>query len=812
MRMKLLLTLLISLISLSLFSQQVNEYYKITGVVQDTDAHSPLQFVTVTLQDINTKEIIGDITNKKGEFELSVPNGKYYCIVESLSFSPFIIRSLSIDQDLELGVIELKANYEQLDEVEIVAKSNLIDYRFGKKVYNSSKDIANVGGNAITVLENTPSVRVDDQGNISIRGNTAMVLVNGKPYGGANSNADVLSLIPANTISKVEVISQSAKYDAAGGGGILNIILKKRVDEGYNGTIEVHGGIPDNDGISTFINYKSDKINIFSTASFNHLLRIKDTEIDQIFLDDDQNPTGNFHQTREDNRQRNSFLFNLGSDFYIDDKNTLTTSLLFTNTNKNYDSELFLDDFQPVGDLIRSSFRNADENSDETLLEAFINYSTKFNEKGHILDLNFKYDNNIADNQTFIKNFETFPGNEVTEQQYLKNESVNNYNFQLDYSLPIKEDAKLEAGHKSSFRNYENDFTASNLNPVTGIFQVIPEFTSIINYEESIYAFYLNYSKELEKVSFSVGLRTEITNTEINEKNTNQSFINDYTDLFPSVIIGYNFNNKNNLSFNFSRYIDRPTISQLNPFNSFTDERFILVGNPFLNPYYTNYFQLEHYQEFEKITLISAFYYSNSTDRILNILEKTGNQTIDGFDVYRRIPINNGNLNYTGIEVSATYSPTKKIKLFGLLSPYYADLSNTRDNAYDYNDIIWYGNFRVLLRLTNTLRFQMDYTFQTPQKTAITELASFQYSNLTLSKDFFEGKATLTFKINDVFHSREAIYKSLEANTITNRNFIFDTQYLLSFSYRFNKAKRRNSNNRAKDIDKNVFEIEDNIK
>ena len=125
---------------------------------------------------------------------------------------------------------------------------------------------------------------------------------------------------------------------------------------------------------------------------------------------------------------------------------------------------------------------------------------------------------------------------------------------------------------------------------------------------------------------------------------------------------------------------------------------------------------------------------------------------------------------------------------------------------------MWYGNFRVLLRLTNTLRFQMDYTFQTPQKTAITELASFQYSNLTLSKDFFEGKATLTFKINDVFHSREAIYKSLEANTITNRNFIFDTQYLLSFSYRFNKAKRRNSNNRSKDIDKNVFEIEDNIK
>ncbi len=812
MRMKLLLTFIISLISLSLYSQQVNEYFKVTGIVHDTDTYKPLQFVTVTLQDINTQEIIGDVTNKEGKFELDVPKGKYYCIVESLSFSPFIIRSLTINQEMELGIIELKSNFEKLDEVEIVAKSNIIDYKFGKKVYNASKDIANVGGNAITVLENTPSVRVDDQGNITIRGNAAMVLVNGKPYGGAKSNADVLSLLPANSIQKVEIISQSAKYDAEGGGGILNIILKKRINEGYNGTVEVHGGIPDNDGISTFINYKTEKINIFSTASFNHLLRIKDTKIDQIFLDDNNLPTGRFDEIRKDDRQRNSFLFNLGSDFYLDEKNTLTTSLLYTNTNKNYDSELFLNDFQPIENLIKTSFRDADDNTDESLLEAYINYATKFKKEGHTLDINFKYNNNIADNNTFITNFETFPGNEITEQKYIKNESVDNYGFQLDYALPIKENSKIEAGHKSSFRIYENDFTASDLNPVTGVFIAIPQFTSIINYRESIYAFYLNYSKEFDNVSFSVGLRTEITNTEIKDKITDQKFTNDYNDFFPTALVGYNFSNQSNLSLSYSRYIDRPTISQLNPFNSFTDERFILVGNPFLNPYYTNYFQLEHYQEFEKITLISALYYSNSTERILNVLEKTGNQTIDGFDIFRRIPINNGTLNYTGLEVSATYSPTKKIKLFGLLSPYYAQLSNTRDNAYDYEDIIWYANVRLLLRFTDTFRFQMDYTYQSPIKTAITELDSFQYANLTMSKDFLDGKATLTFKINDIFHSREAIYKSLEANTITNRNFIFDTQYLLSFSYRFNKAKRRNSNNRAKDIDKDIFEIDDNIK
>jgi len=216
------------LLSFSLSGQENMHINHITGRVNDADTHMPLQFVTVTLQNINTQELIGDVTDKDGNFELKALNGKYYCIVESLSFQPFIIHVLSIDQDMEMGLIELDQNTENLEEVELIATSNLVDHELTKKVYNASKDIANIGGNAVTVLENTPSVKIDGQGNISIRGNSALVLVDGKPYGGQRSSADVLSLIPANTINKVEIISQSAKYDAEGGGAILNIILKKR--------------------------------------------------------------------------------------------------------------------------------------------------------------------------------------------------------------------------------------------------------------------------------------------------------------------------------------------------------------------------------------------------------------------------------------------------------------------------------------------------------------------------------------------------------------------------------------------------------
>ena len=810
--MKLISILIIGLLSFSLLGQESVEQHKVFGNVKDADTHSPLQFVTVTLQDINTRELTGDVTDKEGYFELSVPDGQYYCIVESLSFKPFIIQILTVNQEMEMGIIELEQHTEKLNEIELVAQSKLIEHQHAKKIYNASKDISNIGGNAITVLENTPSVRINDQGTITVNGNPALVLVDGKPYGGQRSSADILSVIPANTINKVEIIQQSVKYGAEGSGGILNIILKKRKEDGYNGSVEAHAGNPDNDGASAFLNYKTDKVNMFSTLSFNHKVSIKDTEIEQIFLDDRQRPTGNLDQERSDYRQRNSFLVSIGSDFYLDENNTLTSSLLYTGSNKNYDSELFLNDYIPLDQLFRSSVRDVDDNSDEAFLEAYLQYTTKFKKDGHQLSVDFKYDNSLSDNITGILNTETFPGTGTSNQRYTKDESVDHFYVKADYVLPLNNNASFEAGHKSGFRNYRNDFNSSNLNPSTLQYETTGDFTSIIDYKERIYAFYANYTKEYERLSFSFGLRLEMTETEISEKLTNENFTNDYNDLFPQALISYELEDQDVISLGYVKYIDRPTISELNPFNSFADERFILTGNPFLQPYYTNYFYLEHYHDFEKLSLNSILFYSNSTDRILNVLENTGNQTSEGFDIYRRLPLNNGTLNYAGLELSLTYNPIKKIRLYGILSPYYAVLSETLNKAYDYTNWVFYGNFRFLYRITDTFRFNLDYVYQTTQKTAITELKPIQYTNATISKNFLEGKVTLSFKVNDIFYTRKSDFYSLEANTITNRQFIFDTQYLLSFSYRFNQSSKRNSHNRAKDIDKDIFEVEDELK
>lgn len=809
--MKLLFVLIFSLFSFILVSQNTEDIYTVSGVINDAETHLPLQYITVTLQEINSKEITAEITNKEGGFLIEIPKGKYYFISESISFKPFIIQTLNIDQDIDLGSIELNQNFERLEEVEIIAKNNLVDYKYDKKIYNASKDIANAGGNAITVLENTPSVLIDEDGNISLRGSQVKVLVNGLTYGGQQSNADVLSLIPANSISKVEIISNSAKYDAEGGGGILNIILKRGTNEGYNGTIEAHGGSPDNDGISTFINYKTEKINIFSTASFNHLVKIKDIEIDQVFLNNSGKPTGSFDEERFDNLQRNNLLINIGSEFYLDNKNTFTTSLLYTNSNKNYNSDLIINDYKPIDKLFNSSLREVEENTDEEFIEAFVNYVANFNDKGHQLSVNLNYNKGTSNNLTAIFNEETFPGSGLTDQKYSKIEGLDNYYLKLDYSLPLKNNALLEVGHKTNIRIYENDFILSKLNTKSGVYESNTDFSNHILYDENIYSFYVNFSKEYEKISYALGLRTEISNTEISDKSSNDELINNYTDLFPYALISYTFENNSFFSFSYSRSLERPTISQLNPFNSFTDERFIRMGNPYLTPSYSNLFLVEYNHDFESLSLNTGIYYSRSTDKISNILEETGFQTDDGFNIYRVLPINNGNASYTGFELSLTYNPNKKIRLLGFFGPYYTELTETTNNEYDFNDFTWFGKFSALYRFNETFRFQINGYYHPRTKTAISELKTIKYINLSISKELFDRKSTLTFKINDVLHSKEYVYNSQEANALSNRVAIYDTQYLLSFTYRFNKSSKRSSHNRTKDLDKNIFEIKEDI-
>lgn len=756
----------------------------LSGKIIDAETKEPLEYATISIHhSVNDTIINGTSSNKQGKFRFTISTGVYTLKVQFLSFKTFELKSKQFTDDLNLGIIELQVD-NQLDEVEVIAEKKLLETKFNKRIYNASVDIANRGGNAIDVLNNTPSVRVDDEGNITSRGGGATILIDGKPQFGIDNNTDILKAIPSSSIDRVEIITRSAKYSADGGGGaVLNIITKKRQGLGTNGSIEVHTGIPDNHGFSTFINEDTDKMNLYSTISFNYQDREKYTDIKQPFLD--------FDQERVDKQQKNSFLFNLGSDFYLGDKNTLSTSFLINANNKNFRSNLEESDFT----------RNSNESDDGSRIEVALGNTTKFNEDGHELSINFTYNNIGSDSNTEIRENQTA---ESIFQKSVKDQELDNLLAQVDYTLPFNEGKSLELGYQGTFRFYDNDFNVSEFDTSVNDFVTVRGLDNMIGYNEQVHAFYGLYNVTHNKFSYSLGLRTEVSDVNLQQRGL-ADINKNYTDLFPSLTLGYELSDDSYLSLNYARSIDRPTAAQINPFISFADERFQTVGNQDLNPFYTNYLELLYDHSFDKLSVASSFFLNFASDQFLSVIENTGQQTSDGQDIFRRITINSGDKNVLGIDADLTYKFSKNFSLNTYISPYWLKIDNALNPNYNNEDIIWYATGSVDFSLNNGLRLRLTHIYDSPITNGLTERRTINHSNLTLSKGLFKKKAFLTLKINDIFSSKKFRYESFEANTLTFRDVRFENQYLLTFTYRFNQ-KRRSTKDRSKDITKDALE------
>ena len=773
----------------------------VSGRILDSLTQQPIEFATISFK--NYKGIVGTTSDKNGNFSMPINAGLYTVKIEFLSYTPIQLDNKELSVNTNLGVFNLSFSVENLDEVKIIAEKKLVEFKVDRKIYNASKDIANKGGNAIDVLNNTPSVRVDDDGSVIMRGTSATVLIDGKPLFGLNNGTDILSSIPSNTIEKVEILTRSAKYSAEGG-AILNIVTKKRKGTGLSGSIDVHLGSPDDNGASTFLNENTDKINIFSTISFNNEEKIKRTTISQSFLDTNDANTGSFEQIRKDENQRNSFLFSLGSDFYLDNNNTLTTSFLINTNNKNFISSLRLDDFDAGTILERSANRNARDFDDVSKIELFLNYTTKFNNDGHQLSFDFKYDNTISENNADIVEETIQPISEIINQKVAKDQNLDNFLFQLDYVLPFSETKKIELGYKGTFRLYENKYKVSQFDEMLRDFVTVGGFFDSINYDEKVHAFYGQYSATHSNFSYSLGLRTEISDLSIGENSSNNPISKKYTDLFPSATLAYEFKDGGYISVDYHRGIERPEISQLNPFISLDDERFQSIGNPDLNPYFNNYFELSYGKDYEKISLISSVFLNYAKNPFLTIIQNVG-QNDDGSAIFRRTPINSGNKNFIGVDVNLTYNPFKGIRFGTYVNPSNLDISDTVDNLYDFNSWIWLAQSYALISLNNGLQFKVDYIYQSPLKNKLTTLRTLNFTNLTISKSLFKKNGTLTFKVTDVFSSKWFSTQSFEANTNTLRRIKSDQRFGLSFTYRF-KQKRRSSKDRSKEINNEALE------
>lgn len=778
----------------------------ISGKVVDKDSGDPLEYATIVLQNTEkSNEVTGGITDSDGNFKVTTGQGTYNISVEFISFVPYKIEGKTINEDLNLGTINLEIDSQQLDEVEVVAEKSTVEIKLDKRVYNVGKDMTVKGGTAADVLDNVPSVSVDVEGNVSLRGNeNVRILINGKPSGLIGlSSTEALRQFPADAILKVEVITNpSARYDAEGTAGILNIILRKGKGNGFNGSLTATAGTPALYGLAGNANYRKDKVNFFSNAGYRYRTGPGNSSVDATYLDANGNIDGFRDERLKYDRQSDVFNINVGTEVFINDKSSITGNVLYRTSAGEDKTTNNIKDFEANGTLDETSkiFELEDETDDT--FEYSLNYTNNIDDSGQKLTLDFQQNFNNEVEESFIENTVLFPS--VSEEPAIKttqDEYKVTYLIAGDYVKPIKNNAQFEAGFRFNLEDLESDYLVLNeISP--DVYTPDANFSNSLKFKQNVYAFYSQYGgKVKEKFSYLLGLRAEVTDADIELITTNENFDKNYTQLFPTVNLGYELNEKQSFTAGYSRRLRRPRHWFLNPFRSFTSQTNFFTGNVDLDPTYTNSFDLGYLNKWNKVTLNSSIYYQRSTDIFQFVSEETGD-TFNGIPIIRRRPINLSSEDRYGFEFTGSYTLSRKVRFDGSFNyfkfkidgtySYINSANQTIVQNFDADNSSWFARFNSRVSLPASIEWQTRIFYRGPQKTAQSERKGIFSTNLAFSKDLFKENATLTLNVSDLFNSRKRRSKNFTPNTISDSEFQWrQRQFTLNFTYRFNQKKKR---------------------
>ncbi len=814
--MKKFFNLFLILFSASLFSQQTggnniqqfqNMVFNVSGLVSDSDTDEPLEYATISLKNNQIPDkTFGGITGVDGKFSVEVPPGMYEIIIDYISFESYSNSNLIVRGNTDLGKISLDIDVSVLDEVEVRAERTQVEIRLDKKIYNVGQDITVKGGNVSDVLANIPSIDVDFDGNISLRGNSNVrILINGKPSGLIGlSGPQGLRSLPSESIEKVEVVtSPSARYSAEGTAGILNIILKKQNLLGFNGNFNVNLGLPRNEGLNGTLNVRNEKVNLFGTVNLSN------SENSGTFFSETNYTRQDLtiDETNESDYNNKNIFFNLGSEYYFDDNTSLTISGFY----KKGDDSSFLTNI--VNDISRGSISSTNKRlRDETEMDESFEYALDFykdyDRDGQTLSARVSYEESEDDGLEDIEDFSTFPL--ISKSIF---EKVSNVDFQkrfltqIDYVQPIDDNTEFELGYRGNFVERETDYDVSFLN--NGNYVSDSGLSNIFNYKEAVNSIYTQFGKKLDKFSFLLGLRYENSRQEINQKTTKEFEIKKYSDVFPTLNLAYEFSSQETLTFGYSKRVRRPRGWNINPFprrNSVTSFR---RGNPFLDPTFTTSLEVDYLKRFKKFTLNTSIFYRQSDGNIENITEETGEivDLIVGNDssapilqvpVLESYPINLSNNKRIGSELSLTYTPSRSVRLNASFTINSSSIRGQyEDQNFDSDDTNWSTRFNGFFRLPKDFSLQFFGFVRGPSESAFSKSKAFGFVTGAIQKSLLDKKGTLSLKFSDLFNTSKWRYESFQDSFYRKGEGRWrEPTYVLTFSYRFNdnKYKQRRKN------------------
>ncbi|PIX10400.1 MAG: TonB-dependent receptor, partial [Flavobacteriaceae bacterium CG_4_8_14_3_um_filter_34_10] len=591
--------------------------YTVSGKIIEKSSGLPLEYATVSFTKSETSELVtGGITDLDGKFSMDLPEGKYDIKYEFISYKSVVLKSQNITKNTQIPAVSLEFDSESLDEIVIRAETTEVQVRLDKKIYNIGKDLTTRGATVGDALSNVPSVTVDVEGGISLRGNeNVRILINGRPSAIAGfGDTNALTQLPAEAIDRVEVItSPSARYDAEGTAGILNIILKKEKTLGINGSVAFNLGYPINNSVTANLNVRTDKFNIFNTTGISY----RDAPGNAFFNNTFEN--SQFSRTienRDYDRLRKDFNTNLGIEYFLTENSSLTASGFFRTSANEDDTKTVTRKFIQ-SDVNEVSLREQKETEDEDRYQVALNYVNNFNHEGHKLTADFQYENRNEIQNTFITERNTFPNlQNFPSEEILNIQDRNDYLVQADYVLPFGENAQFEAGYRGNFKNEITDYTLFTEDLETGAFILDTLLTNTFDYTENINAVYSQYGNKFGKFSFLLGLRLENTqlkgkiDSEFNDGDLSDlfgididsNFDKSYLGLFPTVNLIYELNQSENVTLGYNRRINRPRGWFINPFPSRSSVTNVFQGNPDLDPAYASAFDLGYLKRWKKLT------------------------------------------------------------------------------------------------------------------------------------------------------------------------------------------------------------------
>jgi len=775
---------------------------QISGQVLDENKKT-VESATVSLMRAKDSVVIRSIaSDKAGKFEFqNIADGRYLISYSAVGHSTVYSPATEISaaqSAINLEPVSLGKKSSDLKEVAIVAHKPFIEQKADKMIVNVDASPSNAGTSVMDVLEKSPGVMVDKDGNISLKGKQGVtVMIDNKPtYLNSTQLANYLKSLPSSAIDQLEIMTNpSAKYDAAGNSGIINIKTKKNKVKGFNGslTLTQTQGVYAKPGGSINMNYRTGKFNFFMNAGYTHWEGFQNLDINRNYLDvSSKRITSIFTQHTHMKFVNPEFNLKFGTDFYLNNKTTIgfVVSGFRNNENMNSNSLIYLKDPTNAIDSIVSSpstnkglWKNGSVN---------VNFRRQFDSSGTELTADVDYMRYNSANDQYFNNITYDP--EWVEKSHTVltghlPSTIDIYSFKTDFSHPFQKGLKLEAGLKTSYVSTVND--ANYYNVVNNIEEPDTTKTNHFLYRENINAVYINLNKQLKKWNFQAGLRLENTNYSGHQlgnpytvNNNDSSFTRSYFSLFPTVYISYQANDKNQFSVNYGRRIDRPSYDALNPFLFFLDQYTYQAGNPYLQPQFTDNIEFAHtYKNF----LTTTLNYSYTKDFFSETFEQEGHATI----------VRNGNIGSrqnAGIAMSAQI-PVAKWWTAAL----YANVNYNKFTGVLYGENINVDATTFLANLNNQFHFGKGWSaelsgfYRTKGVEGQIIIMPLGQVSAALSKQVLKEKGNIKLGARDIFYTQQVKgYINFQQTEATFHNARDSRQISLSFTYRFGKPIKGN--------------------